>query len=155
MPEPTPALPSAPPAPPAPDAGADAAHGASSAARLDATPRPAGLQPGLVVAWLLAAIGLTASVALWQKVSGMQEQLARQSADAGTQSVEARTLARQAEENARGLAAKVAALETKVADMAVYRTQLDALVQSVARARDENLAVDLDAALRVAQDQTS
>ena len=154
MPEPTPALPSAPPAPPAPDAGADAAHGAQSAARLDATPRPAGLQPGLVVAWLLAAIGLTASVALWQKVSGMQEQLARQSADAGTQSVEARTLARQAEENARGLAAKVAALETKVADMAVYRTQLDALVQSVARARDENLAVDLDAALRVAQDQT-
>ncbi|HOB67914.1 MAG TPA: uroporphyrinogen-III C-methyltransferase [Ottowia sp.] len=154
MPEPTPALPSAHPAPPAPDAGAEPANSATSAARLDATPRPAGLQPGLVVAWLLAAIGLVVSALLWQKVAGMQEQLARQSADAGTQSVEARTLARQAEENARSLSGKVATLETKVADMAAYRTQLDALVQSVARARDENLAVDLDAALRVAQDQT-
>ena len=154
IPESTPVLPPAPSAPPAPDAGVDAVSAAPVAPRNDAMPRTSAWQPGLVVAWVMAAVGLAASVALWQKVSGMQEQLARQSAEAGTQSVEARTLARQAEENARGLSGKVAALETKVADMAVYRTQLDALVQSVARARDENLAVDLDAALRVAQDQT-
>nr|WP_257646213.1 uroporphyrinogen-III C-methyltransferase [Ottowia beijingensis] len=37
--------------------------------------------------------------------------------------------------------------------MVAYRAQLDTLVQSVARARDENLAVELEAAVRVAQDQ--
>ena len=126
-------------------------------------PRPSGLaralrrrslQPGLVVAWLIAVVGLTVSLLLWQKVEGMQQQLARQSADAGSKSVEARTLARQAEETVRDTAAKVAVLESKVGDMLAYRAQLEDLVQVVARARDENLAVELEAALRVAQDQT-
>ena len=112
-----------------------------------------GVQPGLVAAWLVAAVGLTVSVLLWQKVSGMQEQLARQSLDAGNLSVEARTLARQADESARAMSGKVASLETKVADMTAYGAQLDTLVQSVARARDENLAVEQEAAVRVAQDQ--
>lgn len=142
---------SAPPASPAPEA--------VIAPEPAAPPRPArlrparGVQPGLVAAWLVAAVGLTVSVLLWQKVSSMQESLARQSQDAGSQSVEARTLARQAEESARAMSGKVAALETKVADMTAYRAQLDTLVQSVARARDENLAVELEAAVRVAQDQ--
>ena len=141
----------APPASPAPEA--------VIAPEPAAPPRPArlrparGVQPGLVAAWLVAAVGLTVSVLLWQKVSSMQESLARQSQDAGSQSVEARTLARQAEESARAMSGKVAALETKVADMTAYRAQLDTLVQSVARARDENLAVELEAAVRVAQDQ--
>ena len=103
--------------------------------------RRRGLQPGLVAAWLIAAIGLTVSLLLWQKVEGMQQQLAR-------------TLARQAEETVRDTAAKVAVLESKVSDMLAYRAQLEDLVQVVARARDENLAVELEAALRVAQDQT-
>ncbi len=116
--------------------------------------RRRGLQPGLVAAWLLGAVGLTVSLLLWQKVDGMQQQLARQSAEAGSKSVEARTLARQAEETVRDTAAKVAVLESRVGDMAAYRAQLEELVQVVARARDENLAVELEAALRVAQDQT-
>ena len=150
-PEPTPALPPAPPAPPALPAPEHLTSPEPLPPRAE-HPAP-GVQPGLVAAWLLAAVGLTVSVLLWQKVSGMQEQLARQSAETGHQSVEARTLARQAEEAARDMSGKVAALETKVADMAAYRAQLDTLVQSVARARDENLAVELEAAVRLAQDQ--
>lgn len=151
---PAPPEPPAPPALPAPDAAASASAPAPRAPRVERVVRVHGVQPGLVAAWLLAAIGLTVSLLLWQKVAGMQEQLARQSHEAGAQSVEARTLARQAEESTRAMSGKVAALETKVADMAAYRAQLDALVQSVTRARDENLAVELDAALRLAQDQT-
>ena len=120
---------------------------------LHAAPR-AGAGPGLVLAWILAAVALTTSVLLWQKVSGMQEQLARQSADAGSRSVEARTLARQAEAEVRDTVGKVAALEGRVSDLAAYRAQLEDLVQSVARTRDENLAVEMEAALRVARDQT-
>jgi hypothetical protein len=43
---------------------------------------------------VLAAAGLGSSVLLWQKVDGMQEQLARQTAESGTQATEARALAR-------------------------------------------------------------
>lgn len=108
----------------------------------------------MVGAWVVAAVSLTVSVLLWQKVTGMQELLARQNADAGNQSVEARALARQADEAVRASATKLAALEVRVADMTAYRAQLEELVQSVARARDENLAVELESTLRVAQDQT-
>jgi uroporphyrin-3 C-methyltransferase len=162
--EPSPAAPAASPTPPAPvvtDAGAAPAAAAMAAppAAPAAPPHPAaprlhGASHGLWLAWLLAAVGLVLSLMLWQKLGGMQEQLARQSSDAGTQSVEARTLARQAEEGVRDMAGKVAALDARVAELAAYRAQLDELVHSVTRARDENLAVELEAALRLAQDQT-
>lgn len=113
-----------------------------------------GLPPGLLLAWLLAAVAIAMNVLLWQKVDGMQQQLARQSAEAGNNAVEARALARQAEETVRETAAKVAVLDSKVSDMNAYRAGLEDLVHAVTRARDENLAVDLDAALRLAQDQT-
>ncbi len=150
------------PAPP-PDASAPSGVSAAPAAEAPApSPAPAalararrrGMQPGLVAAWVVAAIGLTVSLLLWQKVDGMQQQLARQSAEAGSKSVEARTLAREAETTVRDTAAKVAVLESRLADMSAYRAQLEDLVQTAARARDENLAVELEAALRVAQDQT-
>lgn len=117
------------------------------------TPRRKVLQIGLLLAWVVAGVALVATLLLWQRVSNMQMLLARQNADAGSQSVEARALARQADEAVRANAAKVAALEGRVADMTAYRMQLEELAQSVARARDENLAVELESALRVAQDQ--
>ena len=117
-------------------------------------PHPPRLAPGVLLAWGLAALALVVVALLWQKVSSMQEQLARQSAEASSRSVEARTLARQADTDVRDALGKLAALDGRVSDLAAYRAQMEELVQSVARARDENLAVDLDAALRVAQDQT-
>jgi len=109
---------------------------------------------GLVLAWLLAIAAIAVSVLLWQKVDGMQRQLARQSADAGNNAVEARTLARRAEELARDNAAKTAVLESKFSDMAAYRAQIEELVQTASRSRDDNLAVELETALHVAQDQS-
>jgi uroporphyrin-3 C-methyltransferase len=112
------------------------------------------LRPGLVAAWLLAGAALIACALLWQKVDGMQQQLARQSADASSQSIEARALARQAEETVRSTAGKVAVMESRFTDMSAYRAQLEDLVQSIAHVRDENLAVELETALRLAQDQS-
>jgi len=120
-----------------------------------APPAPAAslLRPLL---WLLAAVALVALVAtslLWQKVLGMQEQLARQSADTGAQSVEARTLARQALDQARDTAARQAVSDAKLSEVALQRSQLEELMQSLSRSRDENLVVDIDSALRLAQQQ--
>jgi uroporphyrin-3 C-methyltransferase len=146
-----------PPTPPAPAAANPAPE--TSALQPPSTPPAApparqGLPRHLLAAWLLAAVAIVIGVLLWQKVDNMQRQLARQSADAGNKSVEARTLALQANETASDTAAKIAVLESKVSDMSAYRAQLEDLVQTVTRARDENLAVELETALRVAQDQT-
>lgn len=141
--EPMNALP--PPSTPAPPLAASA---------VEPAPRRHGVPGSVLAAWLLAAVAIVISALLWQKVDGMQQQLARQSADAGNNAVEARALARQAEETARDAAAKTALLESRVGEMSAYRAQLEDLVQTFTRARDENLAIDLETALRVAQDQT-
>jgi len=106
--------------------------------------------------WLTAAIaatGLLLSALLWQKVGNMQEELARRSTDSAAQSVEARTLARQAQEATRDAAARLALLETRLSEVSLQRTQLEELMQSLSRSRDENLVVDLESALRLAQQQ--
>jgi uroporphyrin-3 C-methyltransferase len=104
----------------------------------------------LAVATLLA---LGASLLLWQKLNTIQEQLARQSADAGTNAVEARAVAKQAQEFARDVAARQAVMDAKVSEVALQRTQLEDLMQSLSRSRDENLVVDIEAGLRLAQQQ--
>jgi len=102
---------------------------------------------------LVAVVALLVALALWQKVSGMQEQLARQSADALAQSLEARTLARQSQEVVRDTAARLALAETRVGEVALQRSQLEELMQSLSRSRDENLVIDIEAAVRLALQQ--
>ncbi len=100
-----------------------------------------------------AVLALVVGLTLWQKVAGMQEQLARQSADSLAQSLEARTLARQAHEVVRDTAARLALNETRVAEVALQRSQLEELMQSLSRSRDENLVVDIESAVRLALQQ--
>jgi len=102
---------------------------------------------------LVAVAGLLSSVMLWQKLGGIQEELARRSNDASAQSIEARTLARQAQDGARELTARLALLETRLSEVSLQRTQLEELMQSLSRSRDENLVVDMESALRLAQQQ--
>ncbi len=103
---------------------------------------------------VLSLVALVASLLLWQKLSDIQEQLARQSADSGATAVEARTLARQAQELARELATRQAVAESRLSEVALQRTQLEELMQSLTRSRDENLVFDTEAALRLAQQQS-
>jgi uroporphyrin-3 C-methyltransferase len=107
----------------------------------------------LALSGVVAVVALVSSGLLWQKVSGMQEQLARQSAEAGALSVEARTLARQALEQTRETVARQALAEVKLSEVSLQRTQLEELMQSLSRSRDENLVVDIESALRLALQQ--
>jgi uroporphyrin-III C-methyltransferase len=102
---------------------------------------------------VVAAIGVAGSALLWHRLGGIQEQLARQSADAGSQAVEARATARQAQELAIETAAKLAVMDARVSEVALQRTQLEELMQSLSRSRDENLVVDIDSSVRLAQQQ--
>ena len=102
----------------------------------------------------MAAAALASTGMLWQKLSGIQEQLARQSADSGALAIEARTMARQAEDLVRETAARLSVAEARVSEVALQRTQLEELMQSLSRSRDENLVVDIESGIRLAQQQT-
>jgi uroporphyrin-3 C-methyltransferase len=116
---------------------------------------PRGIGPVLAfrLLVLVALLALGSSALLWQKLNTIQEQLARQSADAGSNAVEARAMARQAQDLARDVAARQAVTDTRLSEVALQRTQLEDLMQSLSRSRDENLVVDIESSLRLAQQQ--
>lgn len=106
--------------------------------------------------WLVAAValaGLLANYANWQRLSSIQEQLARQSAETAAKSIEAKTLARESGDISRETAAKFAVAESKLNEVALQRSQLEELIQSLSRSRDDNLVVDIESSLRLAQQQ--
>jgi uroporphyrin-3 C-methyltransferase len=137
---------------PEPAAPVDTSPSASAATPESGPPPPKTFQ--LQTLWaVVAVLALIASGSLWFKLQNIQEQLARQSATAQTNSTEAKALAKSAEELVREVAAKQAVLDAKVAEVALQRTQIEELMQSLSRSRDENLVVDIESALRLAQQQ--
>jgi len=83
----------------------------------------------------------------------MQEHLARQSGEAISQASDAKGSARQAQDVAIQTAAKLALTDARLTEVALQRTQVEELIQSLSRSRDENLVADIDSALRLAQQQ--
>ena len=105
---------------------------------------------------LLLVLGVLALALAWrtdQRVAALEQELVRRQQDSAKQAVEAQMLAKQAQESVSAAAAKVALLEARVAEVALQRTQLEDLIQSLSRSRDENLLVDIEAALRMALQQ--
>jgi uroporphyrin-3 C-methyltransferase len=64
-------------------------------------------------------------------------------------------MSQQAQDLARAAESKVALLEGRVAETALQRTQLEELIQQLSRSRDENVLADVDAAVRVAVQQST
>ena len=107
---------------------------------------------------LLAALCAAAVMYAWntqQRVKGLEQQMVKRQEDSGAQAAEAQMLARQAQESSRDAAAKLALLEARVAEVSVQRTQLEELIQSMSRSRDENLLADVESSIRVALQQTA
>ena len=128
----------------------------SSTPQAARTPPPASHSGGGAALYALGIVmiaALVSSVLLWQRLASIQEQLARQSADTGAQAIEARSMAQQAQDLARETSSRLAVTEARVGEVALQRSQLEELMQSLSRSRDENLVVDIDAGLRLAQQQ--
>jgi uroporphyrin-3 C-methyltransferase len=111
--------------------------------------------------WGAAALAALSTAALvfayttHQRVASLEAEIVKRQTDSGTQAAEARLLARQAEQASRETAAKLALLEARLAETALQRTQIEELMQGLARSRDENVLADIDAALRVALQQSA
>ena len=146
----------APAAAPAPAASLEGSVGGSSTATAAAKSRASTANP-----WILAGLAVLAVAALalaWntqQRLKTAELEIVKRQQDAGTQAAEARLMARQAEASARENAAKVALLEARVAETSLQRSQLEELIQSLSRSRDENVLSDVDAALRLALQQSA
>ncbi|MBI5335629.1 MAG: uroporphyrinogen-III C-methyltransferase [Burkholderiales bacterium] len=137
-----------------------AAHPHPASPALHAASRPARAPSALLTiaaAALLAACAVSGWLA-WQasqRVQALEQELVRRQQSSQDTSTEARMMAKQAQDLARETAARSALIEARVAEVAVQRGQLEELIQSLSRSRDENLVVDIDAALRVAQQQAA
>lgn len=135
------------------DPSAPAPSAQAPAAPAQAAPARPVSHVALYLVGTVAVVALVGSGMLWQRLSSIQEQLARQSADSGTQAIEARTMARDAQDLARDSAARISVMEARVSEVALQRSQLEELIQGLSRTRDDTLVVDIDSALRMAQQQ--
>jgi uroporphyrin-3 C-methyltransferase len=108
----------------------------------------------LVIAFVAAAAALWVALHERQRVANLEATLAQRERAVDARAAEAALLAKQSQEIARDAVAKAALLEARVAEVAMQRGQLEELIQSFSRSRDENVLGDIDAALRVAQRQS-
>lgn len=129
---------------------------------IDARPAAVAARPTLLWLWVaVVVVGLLAVFAIglvWQTLQREHElelELVRRQQAMQTQSGEAQVLAKQAQDAAREAGAKVALLDARLSEVTVQRGQIEELIQSLSRSRDENLVVDIEAALRVAMQQSA
>lgn len=107
---------------------------------------------------LALAAALIASGMAWQARrdhAALERELVRRQDEARTQVVEARALARAAEEAARDAQAKSLLLESRMAESTVQRSQVESMMLSLSKTRDDNVVAELDAVLRAATVQSA
>ncbi|MBB4843736.1 uroporphyrin-3 C-methyltransferase [Paucibacter oligotrophus] len=111
--------------------------------------------------WLPIAAGLLGLAGLglgWQSMSrqqALEQELVRRQELIQTNSGEAKAAAKASQELTRDTAAKVALLDARLAEVALQRGQLEELIQSMSRSRDENVIGDIEASIRVALQQSA
>ena len=121
-------------------------------------PAPAAAPSTRLRVFAVALVVLTVIVAgLWLdtrgRIGATQEELAKRLRDIETETREARTLGRQAQEAQRETLAKLGALETKVAESQNQQIALEVLYQELARNRDEWQFAEIEQMLAIAQQQ--
>jgi uroporphyrin-III C-methyltransferase len=125
-----------------------------------AAPTTASKHMGLwsAVASVLLALVMLSLVLVWrtgQQLNDLERELVLRQQESSDRAAEARMLAKQAQEGTRDATAKLALLQARVSEVAVQRSQLEDMLQSLARSRDESLLVDVEAAIRVALQQAA
>lgn len=108
----------------------------------------------IVVAGVVAVSGLALAWRADQRVRLLEQELVLRQRDIQQQATEARMLSQQTVDGLRESMAKVSLLEARLAEVGVQRGQLDELIVSLSRSRDENIVVEIESALRVAQQQS-
>ncbi len=132
-----------------------AAHTASGGTAASIGLPPAWVLPALMLLALLALAGVWLGWTNREQSHGLERELVRRVQVNTEHADEARLVAKQSQDAVRETAAKLALLEARLAEVALQRTQLEDLIQSLSRSRDENAVADIDASIRVAVQQSA
>ena len=136
-------------------------HATSLTVRAPASPGSSQLMWLRAAGVALLVIGLIACIALalaWkaeQRGASLEQELVRRQQEGATQTAQALMLAKQSQDGMNAVAAKIALLEARVSEVSTQRGQLEELIQSLSRSRDENMLVDVEQGIRVALQQTA
>jgi uroporphyrin-3 C-methyltransferase len=109
----------------------------------------------LIAACVVAVAALGLGWNTQQRLRALEKELVKRQQDSQGESAQALLLAKQAQDASREAGARVALLDARVSEASLQRTQIEELIQSLARSRDENVVADVDAALRVALQQSA
>ena len=140
---------------PAPSVAADPAPGGAPGPAVPGPLSGHGALIALALAGALAVVAITLALMGQQRTKSLEQELVRRQQDSQSQAIEAHALAKQAQDAARAAESKVLVLESRVAETALQRSQLEDLIQQLSRSRDENMLADVDAAIRVAVQQSA
>ena len=102
---------------------------------------------------LVGVVMIFVVASLWQQAGRLQEQIARHQQEALGAGQEARALAKNASEQSLQTAAKVAVMDVKLNELTMQKAQVDEMMLSLSRSRVENLVIELEASLLLAQQQ--
>jgi hypothetical protein len=102
---------------------------------------------------MVALLALVLSGLLWQRLDRIQQELAKRSADVAEESEKSRDSADQALTLVQELQARVSVAEVKLSEVSLQRTQLEELMLSVSRSRDDTLVLDIESGVRLAMQQ--
>ncbi|MGN6526261.1 MAG: uroporphyrinogen-III C-methyltransferase [Burkholderiaceae bacterium] len=147
IPEPIEAAPAVPLLPPPTPVQAPVAPPVARVSRLWAV--------GAVVFGVLA---VGAAVSAWhtnRRLESLEQQLVRRQQNSQDDATEAKLLAKQALDGLREANGKLGVLDEHVAESQLQRSQVEELIQSLSRSRDENVLADVEAAIRVAMQQAA
>ena len=115
-----------------------------------------------VVATIGAAVFATLAVAAFVlardtqlRVHSLEQELVRRQQTSQDDATEAKLLAKQALDSVREANGKLGVLDERVAESQLERSQVEDLIQSLSRSRDENVLADVEASIRVAMQQAA
>lgn len=113
---------------------------------------------GAIVALAFGVMSVAAFVSAWhtqQRVKSLEQELVKRQQTSQDDATEARLLSKQALDSVRDANGKLGVLDERVAESQLQRSQVEDLIQSLSRSRDEDVLADVEAALRVAMQQAA
>ena len=105
------------------------------------------------LATLVALVALAVVMLLWQRLERVQQEMARRSTDMAEQVAGASALASTTDASVQALQARLVVAEVRLSEVSLQRTQLEELMLSVSRSRDDTLVLDIESGLRLAMQQ--
>lgn len=102
---------------------------------------------------MVAVAAIAAVLLLWQRLDQVQQELVRRATDVGEQAARTQALVETSEATVQALQARLVVAEVRLSEVSLQRTQLEELMLSVSRSRDDTLVLDIESGLRLAMQQ--